>query len=227
MDRNKNNGRFVLDENKKNERLGKIQYNNKGTLMKIVEYNNSRNVIVEFQDEYKIKVKTRYDCFLDGRVLNPYDKTVYDVGYIGVGKYNNKDYPKIYRTWSDMLKRCYDPYYINKHLTYIDAYVCDEWHNFQNFAKWYEENYYECNNERMNLDKDILIKGNKIYSPETCIFVTEKINKLFIKSDLTRGKYPLGVNEKYSGNILKLYVNCSISDEKNKRKEKFLGYFSS
>lgn len=225
MDRNKNNGRFVLDENKKNERLGKIQYNNKGTLMKIVEYNNSRNVIVEFQDEYKIKVKTRYDCFLDGRVLNPYDKTVYNVGYIGVGKYNNKDCPKIYRTWSDMLKRCYDPYYINKHLTYIDAYVCNEWHNFQNFAKWYEENYYECNNERMNLDKDILIKGNKIYSPETCIFVTEKINKLFIKSDLTRGKYPLGVNEKYSGNILKLYVNCSISDEKNKRKEKFLGYF--
>ena len=60
MDRNKNNGRFVLDENKKNERLGQIQYNNKGTLMKIVEYNNSRNMIVEFQDEYKIKVK-RYE----------------------------------------------------------------------------------------------------------------------------------------------------------------------
>ena len=59
MDRNKNNSRFVLDENKKNERLGQIQYNNKGTLMKIVEYNNSRNVIVEFQDEYKIKVKKK------------------------------------------------------------------------------------------------------------------------------------------------------------------------
>ena len=200
------------------ERLGMISYNKSGTKMKIIEYNSSTNIIIEFQDEYKIKIKTRYECFLDGRVLNPYDKTVYNVGYIGIGKYSHKEYPKIYTVWNDMLRRCYEPYWINKHLTYIDVVVCKEWHCFQNFAKWYEDNYYKCNNERMNLDKDILIKGNKIYSPETCVFVAERINKLFIKSDKTRGSYPIGVKFSKSKKMLDVCCNTIEGD-------KYLGQF--
>ena len=72
--------------------------------------------------------------------------------------------------------------------------MTDEWLNFQNFAEWYEKNYYEIPGEIMCLDKDILIKRNKTYSPETCVFVSNRINNLFVKNDYNRGEYPIGVN---------------------------------
>ena len=75
------------------ERLGEIRFNNHGTLMKIIEYQNSKNIIVEFQDEHRYRIKTHYKCFILGNVKNPYDKTLYGVAYIGEGqklKYNNK-----------------------------------------------------------------------------------------------------------------------------------------
>ena len=124
-----------------------------------------------------------------------------------------------------MLRRCYDAYYINRCLTYKDCYVCDEWLNFQNFAKWYEDNYYECNGEEMSLDKDILIKGNKIYSPNTCVFTPQRINVLFTKSDANRGEYPIGVHYKFKKvneyEYHYLEVKCSIM-ENGKKKGKVL-----
>ena len=212
--------------NKKNERIGEISENNFGTLMKIVQYNNANDIIVEFQDDYKAQVHSSYGNFKKKGISNPYDKILYDVGYLGVGKYNKKDYPKIYNAWRGMLERCYDAYFINyKRLTYKDCIVCEEWHNYQNFAKWYEENYYECNNEQMQLDKDILHKGNKKYSPNNCIFVPKRINCLFTKTDAMRGKYPIGVYyrfkkvEQYEYHYLE--VSCSII-ENGKKKSKTL-----
>lgn len=192
----------------KKEKLGLIRKNNHGTLMKIIKYNGAFDIIIEFQDEYKSKKKVTFDQFKKGNVDNPYDKTVYNIGYIGEGKYNWKDNFEIYAHWQQMLKRCYDPYYLNKYPTYIDCYVCEKWHNFQNFAKWWEENVYNCNNEKMVLDKDILIKGNKIYSPETCLIVPEKINLLFVNGKAVRGNTPIGTNfHKVSGKY-QSYCNC-------------------
>ena len=74
------------------KRIGEIQKNKQGTLMKIVEYKNSKDIIVEFQDEYKYKVRTNYSNFNRGHVGNPYDKTVCKIGYLGEGKYNYKNY---------------------------------------------------------------------------------------------------------------------------------------
>ena len=208
-------------------RLGELNISNEGYDMKIIEYNAYNDIWIEFQDRYKTKIHTTYYIFKNGSIKNPYHKTSYGVGYLGVGKYKCKKNGKItkcYKTWSHMLERCYDPYRLNEFPTYIDCYVCEEWHNFQNFAKWYEENYYEVKEERMNLDKDILIKGNKIYSPETCIFVPQRINILFTKSDKTRGEYPIGIH-KYSNN--KIRVLCSIYDgEKGKKVKIHLGCFS-
>lgn len=209
----------------KNKRLGEENYNSFGTLMRIVEYKNARDIIVEFQDEYHARVHTNYNAFKKGNVKNPYDREVYGVGYIEVGKYKvseNGKHTKAYTIWHNMLMRCYDPYYINKYPTYIDCFVCEEWLNFQNFAKWYDENVYNCNNERMHLDKDILCKGNKIYSPETCVLVPQRINELFTKRDATRGRYPIGVN--YHKNNNKLLVQCNIF-ENEKSKLKYLGNF--
>ena len=216
-------------EKARNERLGEISISLEGYEMKIIEYNNYTDIVVEFQDEYKAKVHTTYQHFKNDKwVKNPYHPRVFGVGYFGQGKYEaqkNKKKNKVYQVWMSMLQRCYDPYYINEHLTYIDCYVCKEWHNFQNFAKWYEENYYECNNERMELEKDILIKNSKIYSPETCVFVPRRINILFVKQQRKRGKYPIGVHEAYCGKILKLYTHCSTFNKENGRKDVFLGYF--
>lgn len=213
----------------KQERLGEIRKNKKslgGYEMKIIEYNKAIDIIVEFQDEYKTKVHTTYQNFKKGEVKNPYHPSVYGVGYYGQGRYEsraNEKQTKAYKVWKSMLQRCYDPYYINREPAYIDVYVCEEWLNFQNFAKWFYKNYYECNNERMELDKDILIKGNKIYSPKTCIFVPKIINDLFIKNNRNRGKYPIGVIEYYDKKwgYKRLGVKCNVLEGRD-----FLGYFS-
>ena len=92
--------------------------------------------------------------------------------------------------------RCYDEKIKNKHPTYKECVVCGEWLLYDNFKKWCDENYYQIDNERMQVDKDILFKRNKLYSPDTCCFVPDRINSLIIKSDSIRGKYPIGVSYK-------------------------------
>lgn len=207
-------------------RTGEINISNEGYEMKIVKYNSATDILVEFQDEYKTKVSTTYGNFQKGNIKNPYHLSVFGFGYIGQGKYKASikgKATKAYECWKDMLQRCYDPYHINKEPTYIDCYVCDEWLCFQKFAEWFYKNYYECNNERMHLDKDILHKGNKIYSPETCVFVPQRINGLFIKCDKSRGKYLIGVC--WDKKVNKFKTQCGILDENGKQKLKYLGYY--
>ena len=124
-----------------------------------------------------------------------------------------------------MMQRCYDPKFHKKYPTYINCEVCEEWHNYTNFGKWFNENYYEVSGEKMGLDKDILNKGNKIYSPENCIFVPNNINVLFVKSDNNRGEYPIGVY--FNKRDKKFVAQCNFYDFKtNKTKQKYLGYYN-
>ena len=201
-------------------RLGEVNYNTYGSKMKIIEYNSPTDIIVEFQDEYRYKTKTNYGSFKTGSVYNPYSKTVYGVGYIGEGDYNNKNNPKVDKIWQSMIERGYSKKYKNKHPTYEDVEVCKEWHNFQSFAKWYYEFYYEIEDERMELDKDILDKGNKIYCPEKCVFVPKRINNLFTKSNKNRGELPIGIVKKGD----KFNAQCTINNN-GKRFNKNLGLF--
>lgn len=204
-----------LKEKHKIKRLGEENYNSYGSLMKIIEYNSSEDITVEFQDIYKTKIKCKYFQFKNGTLVSPYNKTVYGIGYIGEGKYNFKDYPMIWKYWHHMIRRCYDPYTLNKHPIYIDCYVEEYLHCFQNFAQWYEENYYECEGEQMCLDKDILIKGNKIYSIDTMMFVPQSINKLFIKQQRKRGELPIGVAQE--GDKFRAYIRIKYKNEKSKQ----------
>ena len=113
---------------------------------------------------------------------DPYRRNTYGIGYIGEGQYKSSNEGKKtsqYSCWMNMLQRCYSEKYHERQPTYIDCEVCEEWHNFQNFAQWYEDNYYEVPGKKMQLDKDILHPGNKIYSPETCVFVPQNINSFF------------------------------------------------
>lgn len=108
-----------------------------------------------------------------------------------------------YATWSQMLIRCYSKSYLKQTPSYKDCIVCEQWKRYSNFEKWFNDpsNGYK---DGYCLDKDILVKGNKVYSPDTCCFVPNEINALLIKHDNKRGKYPIGVtlhNKKYSARI--------------------------
>lgn len=98
-----------------------------------------------------------------------------------------------------MLTRCYSDKYI-KNQNYIDCYVCDEWKNYQNFAKWYSEHKYALSkDDSLELDKDIKVIGNKIYSPDTCLLLPHRLNTIVLDRKNDRGNYALGVQKIKSG----------------------------
>lgn len=104
-----------------------------------------------------------------------------------------------------MFDRCYNEKNKTKNSTYKECTVGERRHNFQNFAKWFDENYNFKTMNKWHLDKDILVKGNKVYSPETCCFVPAEINSLFIKRDSCRGYLPIGVRK--SGKVFQARLN--------------------
>ena len=203
-----------------NNRVGEINYNTKGSRMKIIECINARNIVVIFDNGYK--TKTEYSQFKKGQIKNPYDKTIYNVGYIGEGYYKLITHKNIYKHWSSMIRRCYADNKNKFNPTYKDCSVCEEWHNFQNFGKWFDENYYTIENETMALDKDILVKGNKTYSPETCVFVPQRINSLFLKRNKSRGKYPIGTSYNKRD---KKYESCCHMYKNNRYTRHAIGNF--
>lgn len=207
----------------KNKRVNEMNNNIHETQMKIIEYKDASHIIVEFQDEYKTKVKTRYEQFKKGWAANPYDKTVYNIGYLGEGIYNPKNNKNIYIVWGSMIKRCYDNDFHKKHTTYKGCTVCEEWLNFQAFGKWYETNFYQIKDEVMALDKDILFKGNKIYSPSTCVFVPQDINSLFVRKENYRGNTLIGVSYHKRDKVYQSQCNIKIG---NKNKSIYLGSFN-
>ena len=207
------------------DRTGETNKNINGQLMKIIKYNNYSDIVVEFDDKYKTIVKCQYGMFKNGKLGNPNDNTVYNIGRLGQGKYKSKFNKKQtiqYQYWFDMMKRCYSKEYHKRFPTYKDCSVCEEWHNFQNFGKWFDENYYTIENETMALDKDILVKGNKIYSPETCVFVPQRINSLFLKRNKSRGKYPIGTTYNKRD---KKYESCCHMYKNNRYTRHAIGNF--
>ncbi len=147
--------------------------NNYGDIV-IVEYVDSRNVTVEFINTGFVIVKTA-NSVRNGTIKDVLKPTAYGVGFIGIGKHKtgtNSKPNKKYQTWKGMLERCYCKKCQKKHPTYIGCTVDKEWHNYQNFAKWYDENF----KPNLQLDKDKLTNSNKIYSKDTCIFITSQEN---------------------------------------------------
>ena len=99
-----------------------------------------------------------------------------------------------YKKWSSMLRRCYETNYNMSNETYNDCYVCNEWLLFSNFKKWFDNPVNGYKNG-YHLDKDLLVKGNKVYSPTTCCFLPHEINQTLArkgkdkKDELPRGVY--------------------------------------
>lgn len=205
---------------KRNLRLGETRLNYAGSKMWIIEYVTSKNITVEFECGY-IR-KTNYTYFQKGAIRCPYDRNTFGKGYLGEGKYRTKTNNKLtpeYVLWVNVLRRSFSPSSKIRNPSYKDCCISDEWLNFQNFAEWYNNNFYKINNQRIELDKDILVKGNKIYSKSTCVFVPQNINTLFTKRKNERGEYPIGVTKR------KGYDKFEVACNNGKGKPEYLGIY--
>ena len=194
---------------KKIDRTGEERFNKFGSKIVIKEYRGSLDIDVYFPEYDWVAKHINYNNFKKGEVKCPYEPRVYGVGYLGEGKYTATENGKLtdeYRIYFDMLRRCYDTKLHEKHSTYKDCEVEEYLLNFQHMGKWINENYYEIPGEIICLDKDILCKGNKVYSRKTCIFVPQRINTLFTKSNKRRGKNPIGITLNSSDNY---QVRCN------------------
>ena len=145
--------------------------------------------------------------------LNVPDKYgfVNDANYVTNIKVNGKQVAQcpFYRMWYDM-KRRHIAKFKDKigrgYLAYLDVEVCEEWKRFSNFKKWAETKLHEIGATTLiglTLDKDILVPGNRVYAPEFCSLVENRINVFFTKSDAKRGDFPIGV---HWCNTKKVYV---------------------
>lgn len=202
---------LIVDQHRK-IKLGEERLNNDGDLMKLIEYNGSESVAIEFQDEFKYRTTTWYSNFKKGTMKNPYHKLLYGRGYIGVGPYEqtiNRKSTREYDMWRKMFDRCYS----GRQPAYSDCDVCEEWYNFQNFAKWYKENYYEIDGQNMQVDKDWLCVGNRLYCPENCCIAPRIINAcLLTHNKKTNFDLPTGI-EPYN-KCGKYKARCSVEGKR-------------
>ncbi len=170
----------------------KKKYNTKHCgKIKILNYTNCSVVEVEFVNT-GYRTYTQASNITNGSVKDRLLKSVYGVGFVGHGKYKGARRgvgAKRYKTWTGMLERCYSDKLHTKNPTYIGCTVCPEWHNFQVFAEWYDKHYIEGH----HLDKDIKVNGNKVYSPETCLFVSQGDNTIKAHAKCYRFRSPKNI----------------------------------
>lgn len=116
--------------------------------------------------------------------------------YETVGYVNGKQKRKVvwtcpyYKAWKNMLERCYSTKFHERQPTYIGCSVSEEWLTLSVFKSWMEAQDFEG----LHLDKDLLFEGNKVYSPETCVFVTRAVNIFTIDKGNDRGEWMIGVS---------------------------------
>lgn len=216
---------MLLKNIKAKSRLGERRIMKCGEECEIIEYRSALDIVVKFLKSGEL-IDCQYDQFKKGTVKSHFTPSIFGVGIVGLESTVDKSGKqiKIYEAWKAMIRRCYSEKYQQKQPTYKDCEVCEEWKYYPDFKKWYEENYYEVGDETMCLDKDILNKGNKVYSPDNCVFVPKSINSLFVKRQKNRGGLPIGVC--WSEQDGKYQASCSIFDLVIKnRKQKTLGRF--
>ncbi len=164
---------------------------------KILKYNDSYNVEIRFlKTGYETLV--RLDNIRNGNVKDPYSPSVCGVGVLGT-KYPseiNRVKTKEYVLWHSMLRRCYSTILKKKHPTYEYCEVSDNFKSYEYFYEWCHKQTgfgNDGNGNPFHLDKDLLTKGNKVYSETTCVFLPNDINLLLTKREALRGEHLIGV----------------------------------
>ena len=203
--------------------VGKILKSKNFGDFKIVKYNNSRNVDIQFINT-GFETSSQLEHIKNGNVKDPYVASVHGVGIAGA-KYPitvNGRNTKEYDLWNSMLKRCYSDAYQKKQPTYKGCKVSNNFKSYEYFYEWCHSQIgfnNDGNGNPFQLDKDLLTKGNKVYSEYSCIFLPKEINSLLTKRESMRGEHLIGV---YCHKRDKAFV-AQVS--KNKGKREYLGCF--
>ena len=200
--------------------VGKICKSLNSGDFKILKYNNSRNVDIQFVTT-GYEMVTRLDCIADGKVKDRCLPSVYGIGVVGA-KYPitiNDVKTKEYKLWCHMLERCYSDTSKKRNPTYIGCEVSDNFKSYEYFYEWCHKQI-GFGVEGFELDKDLLVKGNKLYSENVCIFIPAEINSVLTKSTASRGKHLIGVHWHSKSNAFMAQVN------RGKGKPEYLGIFN-
>ena len=215
--------KYLNDVNYK-DCVGKVCKSKSSGDFKILKYNDSGNVEIQF-------LKTGYEIVTQlvqvriGKVKDRYLPSVYNIGVLGT-KYPisvNGIQTKEYNLWNNMLKRCYNDTYQKKNPTYEGCEVSDNFKSYEYFYEWCQNQIGFGNVGNVNpfqLDKDLLIKGNKVYSETTCVFLPQEINTLLVKREASRGKHLIGVSWDKTNNAFVARVS------RNKGGSEYLGLFN-
>lgn len=226
------NSRLLVAE----DRIGHKFKTNSGWSGEVVEYKNSSNVTILWQDGSKFVAS--WGDIIKGGIKPLCQPSVAGVGYFGVGRFiprsysliNGKEYydETVYQYWQRMINRVYSEHELNRPSgeSYKEASVCDEWHNFQNFAEWalLQSNVgsKDSKGNIYHLDKDIVKFGNKVYSPDYCVFVPNVINAFFSDKEVgSSGFSGVGVIKPRAENHKVGYV----SEVDHLGNWKYLGFF--
>ena len=190
------------------DRTGERFISNEGCEFVIIKYNTNRDLWIQFQDEYGTILHSNYSNCKQKSIKNPYNKSIYGVGCLGLMKDGSKPktiirtgvHSREYILWGSMMRRCYDSKFIEDYPTYEEATVCDRWLVFANFLEDLPsiEGYnlwLEHPKEQIALDKDIKGNGSKVYCLENCCFVTKSVNSIEA-NNRTKGIKVYGVNIK-------------------------------
>jgi hypothetical protein len=173
---------------------GDIFKTNEGGSCLVIQYNGCYDVTIEHMDKRRHRAKVVASQLRDGRIKNPYMPRISGIGFIGYGRHKASEKGRdthAYTAWSKMLERAYCEKKHKTNKSYIGCSVADEWHNFQIFSDWYEQQ--EFKGAGYQLDKDVLCPGNKVYGPSHCRFIPDQINKLFNSNKARRASLPVGV----------------------------------
>ena len=199
--------------------VGKVCKSKSSGDFKILKYNDSRNVEIQFLNT-GFETTVELGDIKKGNVKDLYSPSVCGVGVLGT-KYPSKVngvQTKEYGLWQNMLERCYTDALKKRCPTYEGCEVSDKFKSYEYFYEWCNEQI-GFNNEGWQLDKDLLIKGNKVYSEDSCVFLPQEINKILVKCTASRGQHLIGV---YWNKRDKAFV-AQVS--KNKSGSEYLGYF--
>lgn len=155
--------------------VGTVHSTNRCGKVKVIEYVSCKKITVEFLNT-KNRVVSCSSNISIGFIKDNHARLKFGIGYLGDipkgGTKNCSEDAKAYVAWSGMLRRCYS----GKRRSYWGCSVVEEWHCFAHFLKWFNQTYPHNSLEKMTLDKDIRVPGNKVYGPNTCTWVTAAEN---------------------------------------------------
>ena len=200
--------------------VGKVCKSKSSGDFKVLKYNDRANVEIQFL-KTGFEMVARLSHIRNGKVKDPYSPSVYGIGVLG-NKYPSSEggrNTKEYMLWYSMLTRCYSDAFKKKRPTYEGCKVSNSFKSYEYFYEWCNEQI-GFGNQDWHLDKDLLIKGNKVYSENTCVFIPSEINSLLVKNTASRGEHLIGV---YWHNKRKAF---EARVRKNKGKSEYLGLFT-